>query len=144
MLTGTKLKVYGATVKKAIVWNRFGKEPNTPYRNIPLVSGDYPTQEELKNIFAYNKDTGKLHWKFRTKSSFSSPAAMHSFAKRLGGKVAQTSIKEGVPSIVLSGKVYTTKTLVWIYHKGDRPTSRIICIDGDKMNTRIENLQLIS
>jgi hypothetical protein len=129
-------------MRKAIVWNHFGKTPNTQYRNVSLVSEEQPTQEELKKVFAYNDATGKLHWKYRPKETFASPMAMQTFAKRFAGKVAQSHIDRGTPCVTLSGKTYRIRNLVWLYHHGYLPETRVRGVDGDKMNTRIENLSL--
>jgi hypothetical protein len=128
-------------VKRAIVWNNFSKPPPTPYRNIPLVLGEHPTQEELKRIFSYNEDTGHLHWKFRPKETFASPASMTKFYKHYAGKSAG-KLQQGVPIVVISDKTYRTKNLVWLYHYGELPQSQVRCIDGNKLNTRIQNLTI--
>lgn len=128
-------------MKRAIVWNNFSKLPPTPYRNIPLVLGEHPTQEELKKIFSYDKDTGQLHWKFRPKETFASPASMTKFYKHYAGKPAG-KLERGVPIVMISYKPYRTKNLVWLYHNGELPSGKIRCVDGDKLNTRIENLLL--
>jgi len=129
-------------MRKAIVWNFFRNSPNTPYRNIPLVSGERPTQEELKKIVVYNDRTGQLHWKYRTKETFASPMAMQTFSKRFAGKVACTRMIDNTPALILSGKEYRIKNLVWLYHYGSWPTARVYHIDGDTTNTRIENLAI--
>lgn len=129
-------------MKKAIVWNIFRNAPNTPYRNIPLVSGERPTQEELKKAFVYNEKTGELHWKYRGKETFASPMSMQTFSKRYAGKPACTRVVENTPAVILSGKEYRIKNLVWLYHYGVWPLSRLLHKDDNTMNTRIENLYL--
>ena len=126
-----------------MVWKSFSKNLSYPYKGEDYVAGDSPTQEGLKRILHYVEDTGKFIWKFRGKHTFTSPRAMNRFYKVCAGKDAGFINSEGFPTIKLGEKDYRIKKLVWLWHHGYYPTGRVVELDGDKLNTRIENLSLI-
>ena len=121
---------------------RLLKPLGTIFRTIPLVAGEDPTQDELKVILHYEPNQGIFIWKFRSKSTFNNREQMSYFYRLTAGKVAGTLIGD-YPCIPIGRKVYQTKQLVWLYHHGVLPRGQIKELDGDKLNTRIENLALI-
>ena len=93
-----------------------------------VVIEDRPAGWLVQQLFRYVPETGELVWA-KTRNKFMKV-----------GKVAGTKTKTGV-NVGINGKVFTLRQLVWTWHHGDWPKGRIWHKDGDKFNTRIENLE---
>lgn len=84
--------------------------------------------EYLRNILDYNPETGHLTWKRDT-------------AHLLRGNTARKGKRAGVSGQVsINGQSYGTHIIAWIIHYGERPISMIQFADGDKKNTKLENM----
>ena len=86
----------------------------------------YLTQEVLKGLFSYDKETGHLIWKVTR------------------GRAAKGSIA-GCPGtrgrvVKVLGRMYYVKRLVYLYHHDCLPPY-ITFVDGDCTNTKIKNLR---
>ena len=85
-----------------------------------------PTQERLKELFTYVD--GNL---IRLTSQ--------------GGVTKGTSAgyldRDGYVKVNVDGKRYQRNLLVWVYHKGEIPTSLLDHKDGNRSNDRIDNLR---
>jgi len=86
------------------------------------------TQEQLKRIFHYNKDTGIFKWKISPKHS----------AIKAGDKAG---LKNSLyPMITIHGNVYPAHNLAWLYIHGKMPNGVIDHQNRIKHDNRIINL----
>lgn len=86
------------------------------------------TQEELKEVFNYNPDTGIFVWKISRGG------------KTKVGDIAGCNEAKGYWCIRYK-KSYKAHRLAWLYVYGRFPNGQIDHIDGDKSNNRINNLR---
>ena len=97
---------------------------------------NYPTQNELKELFDYDPNTGNLLWKkeFKTRHI------------KIGDVAGCLSSDKTYKVIGLNRTKYQINYLVWIWHHGhDSITldTKLKHTDENKLNTKIENLILI-
>lgn len=90
-----------------------------------------PTQEQVRALFDY-KD-GQLLWKE------DQPRGRGKKGDRAG--ILYTSANFKYRRISIKGVAHRSAYLVWLYHTGEFPR-RLIIKDGDRLNDRIENLEL--
>jgi hypothetical protein len=57
------------------------------------------------------------------------------------GKGRKNSAKRPFRFVSLFKVIYPVSSIVWYMHKGYLPKEHLVYIDGDKMNSRIENLR---
>ena len=88
------------------------------------------TQDRLKWLFDYDTVNGGLI----------------RMVNKGGNKTTKKSPNSnGYYIIMIEGKRYFEHRLVWLYHYGEFPPSDLVIdhIDNNKMNNRIDNLQLL-
>jgi hypothetical protein len=86
------------------------------------------THERVLELFNYNAETGDLIWK-------------GSYSNRIkDGDVAGCVASNGRRYTGVDGNTYMVHRLVWLHQKGAWPQFNLAPIDGDHLNTRIENL----
>lgn len=90
------------------------------------------TQEKLKELLSYNKDTGVFTW-IKTKPHMA----------RLIGKNAGTMRKDGYYRAYIDNKRYYLHRLAWLYVYGEFPKT-IDHINQNKSDNRIENLRNVT
>jgi hypothetical protein len=90
------------------------------------------TQEILKSVLAYDKDTGVFTWVLSVGRKI-----------KVGG-VAGGVNSEGYCKIRINAKQYSAHRLAWLYVHGKWPDSQIDHINGIRADNRIENLRDIS
>lgn len=90
---------------------------------------DTLTQEELKQILSYDKDTGEFTWLVRTAH------------KIYVGDTAGYLRDNGYIIIVIKNKNYRAHRLAWLYVNGKFPKDFIDHINGIKNDNRICNLR---
>jgi hypothetical protein len=86
------------------------------------------THARVLELFDYDTATGHLIWmvqKHRTEV----------------GAVAGTITGAGCRYVGVDGESHLAHRLVWFWHKGEWPQLNLGAIDGDRLNTRIENLR---
>jgi hypothetical protein len=86
------------------------------------------TQELLKRLLDYNQETGALTWKVARSS------------KSKVGQVAGYINNDGFWATSIQNKLYKNHYLVWLWHHGELPETRIIHANKDCLDNRIENL----
>jgi hypothetical protein len=99
-------------------------------------------REELKKIFTYCHDSGDLSWIYQPEKPKDWNGRMA--GRKLGGKsTGGNNGKKSFKSCQVMGKDYKVSHLVWLWHGNCIPEGKIlVLIDGDGMNTRIENILL--
>ncbi len=86
-------------------------------------------QEDLLELYNYHEDGYFIRTDSKLHKSWSAGSTVKGCVHK--GKAKVTTFK---------GKQYPLRSLVWAWHKGVLPT-RLESIDGDNLNTRIENLR---
>lgn len=99
------------------------------------------TQEHLKTVLSYNKDTGLFYWKRHPLGDLASPSQQKRWASAFIGKKAGCLKNTGYIVIRIAGKYYQAHRLAWLYIYGKHPENEIDHIDGNKANNAIANLR---
>lgn len=86
------------------------------------------THARVLEMFEYDAATGNLLWKNSTTNRI-----------RVG-EVAGTVASNGRRYVGVDGETQMVHRLVWFWHKGVWPQFNLAPVDGDYLNTRIENL----
>ena len=86
------------------------------------------TQERLKELLEYNKNTGIFYWRINKQS-------------RKAGTVAGHINKYGYVRIMLDKRQYQAHRLAWLYCYGSFPVEQIDHINHNKSDNRICNLR---
>lgn len=97
--------------------------------------------EQLHELFKYDITTGKLLYRKNQRGRGSIKAGDEA------GTLLNPRYPNGYKVVMIKGKRYYIHRLVWLYHGNVLPETRSDTIgfkDGDKSNTRIENLELVS
>ena len=102
------------------------------------------TQEYLKECLNYNPETGVFTWEERPVEHFKSESAYKTWNIRFSNKIAGSVNGSGYTIITISGSVYQSHRLAWLYVYGKFPKLFIDHKDGDRLNNRIKNLRDVS
>ena len=95
----------------------------------------------ISSLFIYRD--GHLYWKDRPESDFPTRRGYRVFCSRFAGKLAGTRHGNGYWQVNVGGSIYLSHRIIYYMHYGNMPDSLVIDhIDGDKDNSRIENLRL--
>lgn len=88
-----------------------------------------PTQERLRELLDYDKETGVFRWK----------VARGGMAQ--AGAIAGKTGKNGYQYIRIDYKFWLSHRLAWVYVHGVEPAGEIDHIDGNSLNNAIANLR---
>lgn len=107
-----------------------------------MTKADLLTCEIAKELLDYDPTSGRLFWKERAASFFSSEGSCRSWNNRYSGKEALTGIDDkGYRTGCILNKNYKSHRVIWLIEKGRWPSGDIDHIDGDTLNNKIENLR---
>lgn len=87
------------------------------------------TAERLRELLAYDPDTGLFTWRVRTNGRVNV------------GAVAGTKRKDGYFQIQIGGYIHLAHRLAWLYVTGAWPDAYIDHLNCDKSDTRFSNLR---
>jgi hypothetical protein len=105
------------------------------------------THDRMRQLLAYDPETGKLTWLRRPLSEFkdgekSAESTCARWNSRLAGKEAFTASRHGYRiGTVLGVKSVAAHRLIWLLMTGEWPQGHIDHIDGDTTNNRWRNLR---
>ena len=105
-----------------------------------------PTIEQIRQVLAYNPDTGDMTWLSRDASLFEgakrSPVIMAKIWNATwAGKPALANIALGYRRGAVFGINFQAHRVAWAIFHGEWPKGEIDHIDGDRSNNRISNLR---
>lgn len=106
------------------------------------------SQKELRQLLAYDPDSGLLRWKEKPLLGLSTDPSVKSWNRRFAGKVAGTrkrsSGKEYI-QISIGGRVYPCHRIIWVMVHGAIDEALVIDhINSDGLDNRLINLRLVS
>lgn len=100
-----------------------------------------PTPEELRQLLRYEPETGKLYWKERPLSMFSSSRIGNAWNAKHVGKEALIVDNNGYRKGRIFGVEFMAHRVAWAVVTGQWPSGHIDHADGDRSNNRISNLR---
>jgi hypothetical protein len=99
------------------------------------------TQEIVRELLDYDKDTGKLTWKRRKRKWFKSDRSCNSWNAKHAGKEALTVIdKLGYRSGTILSGYYLAHRVIFLWMEGRWPDPEVDHDDHDTGNNRWKNL----
>ncbi len=105
----------------------------------------YPSQEYLKSIFTYCKNTGVLTRKIRPIEHFSSERTFNIYNNSYAGTSVSVKNDLGYLIAVINKKKYRAHRIVWIMEYGDISDLMVVDhINGITDDNRLENLRICS
>ena len=106
------------------------------------------TQEELKELFDYNPETGELVWKSRGVEMFPDERACKSWNTKYAGKRAGRDSPRNLRRngysprcLRLLGSGYLEHRIIWMWWYGEQPPEEIDHKNRDARDNRIDNLR---
>ena len=100
-----------------------------------------PAPEELRQLLRYEPDTGKLYWKERPLSMFSSSRIGNAWNAKHVGKEALIVDNNGYRKGRIFGVEFMAHRVAWAVHCGAWPDGHIDHINGDCGDNRIDNIR---
>lgn len=89
-------------------------------------------RQELINILSYNPITGHMIWK------------EDRVANKVQGCIAGSLSTQGYITISIDGANFRAQRLIWLYMTGDWPKGDVHHKDGNKVNNKWQNLELLN
>lgn len=91
---------------------------------------------DLKVALRYDPETGKLHWRWRHE------VCQHINCRFAGHEALITTDKDGRRRGIVNGQSISANRAAWALYWGDWPDGKIINLNGNLWDNRIENLEL--
>lgn len=105
----------------------------------------YPSQDYLKSIFSYCKETGILTRKPRPREHFSSDRTFNMYNDIYAGYSVSAKNELGYLLAIINKKPYRAHRIVWIMEFGDIQEGMVVDhINGIIDDNRLENLRICS
>ena len=95
----------------------------------------------LKECFLYERETGKLYWKYRPKAHFVNSAVAQMWNTRFAGREAFCTSSRGYRAGHLDNAYCAAHRVIWKLVTGDEPPDIIDHVDRNKANNRWSNLR---
>jgi hypothetical protein len=95
----------------------------------------------LRELLAYNPDTGELFWRHRDRKWFIDDRSAKIWNTRFSNKAAFTATRRGYFCGRIFDTAYQAHRICWAIHYGVWPDKFIDHINGDRSDNRIENLR---
>lgn len=97
----------------------------------------------LRQLLAYNSETGQLTWRWRDRAFFGSDLEQKRWNTRYAGKpaLATKCPDKGYLRGKIFNKMFSAHRLAWAIHYGELPSHCIDHINGDRSDNRIVNLR---
>lgn len=101
------------------------------------------TQDKLKSLFTYNKETGVILWNSRERINFKTQRSFNTWNSRFYNKQAGNKCSDGYIRIRIDSKAYLSHRLIWLLIYGFEP-EQIDHINGNKSDNRLCNLRNVN
>lgn len=101
-----------------------------------------PTPEQLRELLRYEPNTGKLFWKERPLSMFSTGRHCNVWNARYRDKEAFTATDEGYKQGTIFYKRYKAHRVAWAIHYGEWPNGQIDHVNRNRSDNRIVNMRI--
>jgi hypothetical protein len=98
---------------------------------------ELPSIEYLRQIFAYDEDTGSVFWRER-------PECPKHWNARFAGRKAGAEDGRGYLVISILGRSLKSHRIAWAMHYGEWPADQIDHVNGSRSDNRIANLRVVS
>lgn len=104
-----------------------------------VIAKPYPTQDVLRELLAYDPETGLLTW--RTRPNPDNIAAINTWNARFAGLQAfKATSRDGFKRGSVDGRQLRADKVIWIIMYGKDPDA-VVHTNGDNADDRLENLQ---
>ena len=117
---------------------------NNCIRGAIMAACQLPSPDELRQLFRYDADTGRLYWAERPLHLCHDLAAQRKFNSRVAGKEAGAVDRDGYLLVGIYGKTHKLHRVVFALNYGRWPIGVIDHINHDKRDNRTENLREVS
>lgn len=104
------------------------------------------TQEQVRQLLTYNKNTGEIFWKLRDISLFKDERSWKTWNTRYSGKHAGTKGQfngKWYGVIRINSRQYLTHRVIWLHVTGDSPIE-IDHEDSNGLNNKWSNLRNVT
>jgi len=99
------------------------------------------TNDLLKLLLTYNKETGKFYWRHRDRSMFQDRRSFSVWNSRFANKEAGSKAKNGYIYITMIGERYLAHRLAFLYVEGVFPENHVDHINLNRADNRFSNLR---
>lgn len=102
---------------------------------------DETTFDEISEMLGYEPETGRIWWKTKVARKIMigmEAGSVKATRQSVSGK--DTSYRY----VKIGPKTYPVSRVAWLLHYGEWPRGRVTFKDGDTLNTRIDNLEMMN